>query len=93
MPTSRGSEAAPRSRTPAKAPAAKDADRAEALAQAVREAAAERRALRIVGGDTRFFYGRAVEGEPLSLAGHRGVTDYEPSELVITARAGTPLAE
>ncbi len=70
-----------------------DADQAESLADAVRAAAADGRALRIVGGDTKAFHGRAIQGEPLSVAGHRGVADYEPSELVITARAGTPIHE
>jgi glycolate oxidase FAD binding subunit len=29
----------------------------------------------------------------LDVSGHRGIVSYEPSELVVTARAGTPLAE
>jgi len=70
-----------------------DADLAQALADQVREAAASRTPLRIVGGDSKAFYGRRVEGEPLRAVGHRGVISYDPSELVITARAGTPLAE
>ena len=70
-----------------------DADIAEALADRVRRAAADRTPLRIVGGDTKAFYGRSVSGAPLSVAGHRGIVGYDPSELVITARAGTPLAE
>ena len=68
-------------------------DLTEALAAAVRDAAANRTALRIEGGGTRAFHGRPVAGEPLSLADHSGVIDYDPSELVVTARAGTPLAE
>ncbi len=72
---------------------AEGVDQTEALADQVRRASAEHRPLRIVGGDTKFFYGRAVEGETLSLAGHTGVTDYQPSELVLTARAGTRLAD
>lgn len=63
------------------------------LAERVRQAAADRTPLAIRGGDTKGFYGRAVRGEPLEFAGHRGVVSYEPTELVITARAGTPLAE
>ena len=63
------------------------------LADQVRQAAAERRPLRIVGGGTKAFYGRRADGEPLSLAAHRGVVAYDPSELVVVARAGTPLAE
>lgn len=69
------------------------ADLSEDLAKQVRQATAARQALRIVGGDTKAFYGRRVEGVPLELAVHRGVIAYEPSELVITARAGTPVFE
>lgn len=68
------------------------ADIAEALAEQVRGASNERRALRIVGGDSKAFYGRATEGEGLNVAAHRGLGVYEPAELVITARAGTPVA-
>src|SRR5580704_16418598 len=70
-----------------------EADLTHALAEQVRRAAEARRPLRIVGGGTKAFYGRAVEAEPLSLAGHRGIVAYDASELVVTARAGTPLAE
>lgn len=49
--------------------------------------------LRITGGDTKSFYGRSVKGEELSLSGHSGVVSYEPTELVITARAGTTIRE
>ena len=56
--------------------------------------AIERRApLAIIGGGTKRFLGREVQGEPLMLAEHRGSVDYHPEELVLTARAGTPLAE
>jgi glycolate oxidase FAD binding subunit len=76
------------------ATATRDADDlTEALADRVRAAAAARTPLRVVGGDTKAFYGRQVAGETLSVARHRGVVAYDPSELVITARAGTPLAE
>lgn len=68
-------------------------DLTEALAAQIRRAAAERRPLRILGGDTKAFYGRRPQGEALSLAGHRGIVAYDPTELVIVARAGTPLAE
>jgi len=66
-------------------------DLTEALADQVRRAAAARRPLRIVGGDTKAFYGRAVAAEPLAVAGNCGIVAYDPSELVITARAGTPI--
>ena len=64
-------------------------DITEALAERVRAGGP----LRLEGGGTRAFYGRKVEGRALSLAAHRGVVDYDPSELVITARAGTPVSE
>ncbi len=70
-----------------------DADGSVALADRVRAAAEAAMPLRIVGGDTKAWYGRHVAGEPLNVAGHRGILDYQPSELVITARAGTPLGE
>jgi glycolate oxidase FAD binding subunit len=71
---------------------APDADLTDRLSQIVREASAGGRPLEIVGGGTKRFYGRPPEGEILSMAGHCGIIDHEPSELVITARAGTPLA-
>ena len=68
-------------------------DLAAELAAQVRRAAAAKTPLRIVGGDTKAFYGRQIDAEPLSVAGHRGIIDYDPSELVVVARAGTPLDE
>src|SRR5260221_13023731 len=49
--------------------------------------------LRLGGGGTKDFYGQALEGEVLDTRGHSGIVAYEPSELVITARCGTGLAE
>src|SRR3954467_5703142 len=63
------------------------------LAETIRSAAAHGTPLCIRGGGTKDFYGGPARGESLSIAAFRGVVDYEPSELVITARAGTPLAE
>ncbi|WP_018954547.1 glycolate oxidase subunit GlcE [Thioalkalivibrio sulfidiphilus] len=70
-----------------------DADLSQALAEQVRAAAESGTPLLIRGGGTKDFYGLRGEGEPLSMVGHRGIVSYEPTELVITARAGTPLAE
>ncbi|HET7312801.1 glycolate oxidase subunit GlcE [Salinisphaera sp.] len=70
--------------------------RADALAAQVAEARASRRALAIAGGNTKAFLGEAP-AEPaaqrLDLRAHRGIVSYDCGELVITARAGTPLAE
>jgi glycolate oxidase FAD binding subunit len=65
----------------------------EELQTAVASAAKDKRLLSIVGGGTKSFYGREVNGEPLSMAGYSGVIEYQPTELVITAKAGTPLEE
>src|SRR5437879_5814026 len=42
---------------------------------------------------TNDVYGEGLAGELLELRAHQGIADYEPSELVITARCGTPLSE
>lgn len=70
-----------------------DSDIAESLQNAVAEAAARAQPVQIVGGGSKVFYGREPEGVPLSVGGHRGVVSYEPTELVLTARSGTPLAD
>jgi glycolate oxidase FAD binding subunit len=68
-------------------------DQTEAIAASVREAAAAGTPLAIRGGGSKPFYGHPARGEPLDVAGHRGVLNYEPTELMLTARAGTPLTE
>ena len=70
-----------------------DRDATVELTERVRDASARGAPLRIVGGDTKRFLGREVKGEVLDVASHRGIVSYDPAELVITARAGTPLAE
>jgi glycolate oxidase FAD binding subunit len=69
------------------------ADRAEELLGRVRQAAAAASPLRIVGHDTKAFMGRRAAGAAVSTAGHTGLIEYEPTELVVAARSGTPLAE
>jgi glycolate oxidase FAD binding subunit len=56
-------------------------------------AAATGQKLRIRGGGTKDWYGQRLEGQILDTRAFRGIVDYEPTELVITARCGTPLAE
>jgi glycolate oxidase FAD binding subunit len=63
------------------------------LAARIRDAASAQRALRIRGGGTKDFYGRRVEGEVIDTRALRGIVDYAPTELVVTARAGTLLTE
>jgi glycolate oxidase FAD binding subunit len=77
------------------------ADLSNALAERVRQAAAEQTPMRIVGGGSKHFYGRDAAAGPggpantavLEVAAHSGIVNYEPTELVVTARAGTPLVE
>ncbi len=59
----------------------------------IREAVACGTPLCIRGGGSKAFYGGAQIGEPLDTRPHTGIVHYEPSELVVTVRAGTPLAE
>ena len=68
-------------------------DATDTLVEAVRAASSQGTPLRIVGGDTKSFYGRHVHGLALHVGDHRGVLAYDPAELVITARAGTRLAD
>jgi glycolate oxidase FAD binding subunit len=63
------------------------------LAGRIRAAAGSGTPLRIRGGGSKDFYGEAAQGELLETAPLAGVISYEPTELVVTARAGTPLAE
>jgi glycolate oxidase FAD binding subunit len=62
------------------------------LRERVQAAAAARTPLQVRGSGSKGFYGRAVHGEPLELGAHCGIVDYDPQELVLSARAGTPLA-
>ena len=63
------------------------------LTDTIRAAVANKTPLRIRGGGSKDFYGGPLRGDPLSVGAYRGIIDYEPPELVLTARAGTPLAE
>ena len=47
----------------------------------------------IQGGGSKLFYGNACSGEVLGTRTLTGIVAYQPKELVLTARAGTPLAE
>ena len=64
-----------------------------ALIERVQQARETRGTLCIRGGDTKAFYGDGPRGEPLDMGGLLGISSYEPTELVVTVRAGTKLAE
>src|SRR5205814_8360921 len=88
-----------RVRPQARAPRRGSASRAAALlslqafSERIRDAADRRLALRLRGGGSKDFYGNEPRGELLDTRAYAGISAYEPSELVLTARCGTPLAE
>jgi glycolate oxidase FAD binding subunit len=62
--------------------------------EAVRWALAESKTLEVAGRGTKRALGRPSQSDlTLDLSGLAGVTLYEPEELVLSAKAGTPLAE
>ncbi len=63
------------------------------LIDAVHQAGADGRVLRLRGGGSKDFWGQSLTGEVLDTRGYAGIVSYEPSELVVTVRCGTPLAE
>jgi len=67
-------------------------DITEKLQQQVRNAFLERTPLRIQAGNSKHFLGNPAEGELLDVRPHSGIISHEPTELVLTARAGTPLS-
>ena len=69
------------------------ADALRTLAETIRAAATEGKRLRLRGGGTKDFYGQALDGEILDTRTYAGTVAYDPTELVITVRGGTPLAE
>ena len=62
-------------------------------AERVRGAAADQTPLRLRGSGSKDFYGQSLAGELLDTREYAGIVAYEPTELVLTARCGTPLAE
>jgi glycolate oxidase FAD binding subunit len=63
------------------------------LIDQIQIAAARKLPLRIRGSGSKDFYGESLQGDLLNTRGYSGITSYEPSELVVTARGGTLLAE
>ncbi len=64
-----------------------------ALVDQVKAARAVHAQLDIRGGGSKRFYGQTPQGQPLDVTGLVGISSYEPSELVVTVRGGTPLTE
>jgi glycolate oxidase FAD binding subunit len=71
-------------------------DDSAALLERVNEATRTKIPLRIVGGDSKKHLGNANAGQAsteVSTLGHSGIISYDPTELVVTVRAGTPLSD
>lgn len=68
-------------------------DASDALLEQVKNAFDRQQALHITAGNSKAFYGNKVNGEKLNLLAHRGIIEYQPSELVVTVRSGTRLSE
>ena len=58
-------------------------------------ASAQAKGQRIVvrGSGTKAFLAEQEDGEVLDVRAHQGIVDYQPSELVVTVRTGTPVAQ
>lgn len=65
----------------------------DALVDAIADATRDGTRLLIAGGGSKASIGAPVETRVLDLGGFTGIVDYDPAELVLTVRAGTPLAE
>jgi glycolate oxidase FAD binding subunit len=65
----------------------------EPIADAIKRAGSAKRVLEIRGHGSKRFYGGEPQGEPLDVSGYAGIVSYEPGELVLSVRAGTPLAQ
>ena len=70
-----------------------DRDMSQDLLEQVNQALAMDTPLRIQGSNSKAMLGCPVTGEILDTRSHRGIVRYDPTELVLTARAGTPLRE
>lgn len=68
-------------------------DDSGSLIEQVAVALRNRVPLRIRGGDSKAFLGRRITGEEIDLRSHRGVVSYDPTELAITVRSGTPVTD
>jgi len=68
-------------------------DLGQLLSDQIRAAFTDLQPLVIRGNNSKAFYGNTITGQDLDVTGHTGIISYEPSELVLTARAGTKLSE
>jgi glycolate oxidase FAD binding subunit len=65
----------------------------QSFADQIQSAQALGQSLTLCGGGSKAFYAEPAQGDRLETSSWRGISAYEPTELVVTVRAGTPLAE
>ncbi len=68
-------------------------DISQQLQSQIRQAYENKTPLKIKAGNSKHFYGQQINADILDISQHQGIISYEPTELVITARAGTCLNE
>ena len=68
-------------------------EKVELIKEHVFNAIEQKKPLKIVGGNSKAFLGRATKGSLLDVSDYSGIINYEPTELFITARAGTLLSD
>jgi glycolate oxidase FAD binding subunit len=68
-------------------------DTLQELSERIAQATASKTPLRIRGGGSKDWYGQSLQGDVLDTRAYQGIVSYEPTELVIVVRCGTPLAE
>jgi len=71
----------------------KNSDNSQFLISKIKQAYLSKTPLQIISGNSKKFYGRPINYEKLDISSHTGIINYEPSELVMTVRAGTRLSE
>jgi glycolate dehydrogenase FAD-binding subunit len=63
------------------------------LKEQVLTAINEANPLKIIGGNSKAFLGRQIEGTTIDMSDYSGVVSYEPTELYISVKAGTLLSD
>jgi len=69
------------------------AEHIQSLCESIKEAYSAEQALLIQGGNSKAFYGNKISTKPLDVTANKGIIEYEPSELFITALGGTLLSD
>jgi len=68
-------------------------DNSQQIQSQILDAYKNKSALSICGGNSKHFYGHKSNATSLDVSEHKGIISYEPTELVVTVRAGTQLSE